>query len=171
MQRGGYTCGTDIDFSEDVHPNFVRMGSRVKIRAGTMLFGSAEKPLVIGDDVYINARCVLQGGADQLTIGNRVSLAIGVVIHTDNGPNTSPLLQKLMPYPHTNAPVTIEDDVWLGDYVVVLPGVTIGHGSVVGAHSLVKTDVAPHTIVGGVPHRVLRELEDDRKNCHVCSLR
>lgn len=154
MQRGGYTCGSDVDLSEDVHPNFVEMGSRVKIRAGTILFGSSERPLKIGDDVYINAKCVLHGGSEKITIGNRVTLAIGVCIHSDSGPNTSPLLQKT--YPIKAAPVTIEDDVWIGDYAVIMPGVTIGHGSVVGAHSLVKDSVPPNSVAVGSPARVVK---------------
>ena len=108
-----------------MHPNHVAMGSRVKIRAGTILFGSAVAPIRIGDDVYINAKCVLHGGA-LLTIGDRVTLAIGVLVHTDSGPNTSPLLRAS--YPIVASPVTIGDDVWIGDYAVVLPGVTIGKG-------------------------------------------
>jgi maltose O-acetyltransferase len=156
MKRGGYKAGDDVDLSEDVHPNFVKLGDRVKIRTGTILFGSEREPLVIGDDAYINARCVLHGGAAKLSIGNRVTLAVGVVIHTDSGPNTSPLLQKS--YPIVAKPVTIEDDVWIGDYAVILPGVTIGRGSVVGAHSVVKNDVAPGTVVAGQPARVIKKL-------------
>jgi acetyltransferase-like isoleucine patch superfamily enzyme len=85
-----------------------------------------------------------------------VTLAVGVVIHTDSGPNTSPLLQKS--YPITASPVTIEDDVWICDYAVILPGVRIGKGSVVGAHSVVKSDVAPGTVVAGQPARLIKKL-------------
>ena len=156
MQRGGYACGTEVDLSEDVHPNFVVMGSRVKVRAGTILFGSKERPIEIGDDVFVGFHCVLQGGAEKLTIGKRVTLAYGVMVHTDSGPNTSPLLQKT--FPITAAPVTIEDDVWIGDYAVIMPGVTIGHGSVVGAHAFVTKNVAPHSVVVGAPAHSVRRL-------------
>jgi acetyltransferase-like isoleucine patch superfamily enzyme len=156
MKRGGYKAGHDFDPSEDVIPNYSVIGDRVKIRTGAILFGSEREPLVIGDDVYINARCVLHGGAARLSIGNRVTLAVGVVIHTDSGPNTSPLLQKS--YPITASPVTIEDDVWICDYAVILPGVRIGKGSVVGAHSVVKSDVAPGTVVAGQPARLIKKL-------------
>lgn len=156
MQRGGYTCGSDADLSEDVHPNYVKMGSRVKIRVGTILFGSAGRELEIGDDVYINARCYLQGGAAKIKIGSRVTLAVGVAVHSDSGPNTSPTLQRH--YPITAADVTIEDDVWIGDYAVILPGVTIGKGSVVGAHAVVKTDVPSDSVVAGQPAKVVKTL-------------
>lgn len=166
MDRGGYTCGADVDLSDDVHPNYVRMGSRVKIRTGTKLWGSPEFVLEMGDDIYIGHQNLLLCGAEKLTIGNRVTIAHGVKIHTDTFPNTSPLLQKH--YPVTKGPVTVEDDVWVCDNVVVLPNVRIGHGSVVAACSLVREDVQPHTVVGGVPHKVLKELADDRASCATC---
>lgn len=156
MKRGGYKAGNDVDLSEDVHPNFAKLGDRVRIRPGTILFGSEQYILTIGDDVYINARCVIHGGSARIKIGNRVTLAVGVVIHSDSGPNTSPLLQKS--YPIVAKPVTIEDDVWIGDYAVILPGVRIGKGSVVGANSVVKRDVAPGTVVAGQPARLIKKL-------------
>lgn len=54
------------------------------------------------------------------------------------------------------APVTICDHVWLGTRVTVLKGVTVGEGAVVAAGSVVTRDVPPHTLVGGVPARVIR---------------
>lgn len=156
MQRGGYTCGSDVDLSEDVHPNHVTMGSRVKIRAGSILFGAPGREVEIGNDVFMSVRCFIQGGAAKVKIGNRVTLATGVAIHSDSGPNTSELLQKH--YPITAADVTIEDDVWIGDYAVILPGVTIGKGSVVGSHAVVKENVPPNSVVVGQPARVVKTL-------------
>jgi acetyltransferase-like isoleucine patch superfamily enzyme len=55
-------------------------------------------------------------------------------------------------------PITIGDNVWLASRVVIMPGVTIGSGSVVGAGSVVVGDIAPRTLVAGVPAKVIREL-------------
>jgi maltose O-acetyltransferase len=52
--------------------------------------------------------------------------------------------------------VIIEDDVWIGIRVIVLPGVKIGKGSIVGAGAVVTKDVPPWTIVGGVPAKVIK---------------
>ncbi len=56
-------------------------------------------------------------------------------------------------------PVVLEDDVWLGARVTVLPGAHIGRGAVIGAHSVVRGDIPPHTLAAGVPARVIRRLE------------
>ncbi len=60
------------------------------------------------------------------------------------------------------APITVEDRVWIGANAVVLQGVTIGEGAVVAAGSVVTKDVAPYTLVGGLPARVIRALDDPR---------
>ncbi len=55
-------------------------------------------------------------------------------------------------------PVTIEDNVWLGARVIVMPGVTIGRDSVIGAGSVVTADVPPRTVAAGVPAKVVKAL-------------
>ncbi len=54
-------------------------------------------------------------------------------------------------------PVTIGHDTWIGHGATILPGVTVGNGSVIGAGAVVSKDVAPYTIVGGVPAKLIRE--------------
>ncbi len=53
-------------------------------------------------------------------------------------------------------PVTIEDDCWLGSRVTIMPGVTLGHGCVVGAGAVVTRDVPPCAVVGGVPAKIIK---------------
>jgi acetyltransferase-like isoleucine patch superfamily enzyme len=56
--------------------------------------------------------------------------------------------------------VVIEDDVWLARQVVVLPGTTIGRGTVVGAGSVVKGEIPAWVVVSGVPAKVVREISE-----------
>lgn len=58
-------------------------------------------------------------------------------------------------------PITIEDNVWFGGNVTVTPGVTIGHDSVIGAGSVVTTNIPPGVIAAGVPCRVIREITEN----------
>ncbi|HUD90659.1 acyltransferase [Sphingobium sp.] len=60
----------------------------------------------------------------------------------------------------TTAPIVVEDHVWIGTGAIILPGVTIGRGAVVAAGAVVHRDVAPMTLVGGVPARFIRMVED-----------
>lgn len=64
------------------------------------------------------------------------------------------------------APVVVEDDVWLGRMAAVLPGVRVGRGAVVASGAVVTTDVAPFTLVGGVPARPLRDLTPFPEGVH-----
>jgi acetyltransferase-like isoleucine patch superfamily enzyme len=61
-------------------------------------------------------------------------------------------------------PISIGRNVWIGFDCVVLPGVTIGDGSIVGARSVVTEDVPPLTTVAGNPARVIRKIENDEVN-------
>ena len=55
-------------------------------------------------------------------------------------------------------PVVIEDDIWIGANAVILPGVTIGHHTVVAAGAVVTKDVPPHSLVAGVPAKIIKQL-------------
>jgi acetyltransferase-like isoleucine patch superfamily enzyme len=71
--------------------------------------------------------------------------------------------QRRPAVPTTARPIRIERNVWIGFDCCILPGVTIGEGSIVGARSVVTQDVPPYTIVAGNPARVIRRLEQTRR--------
>jgi galactoside O-acetyltransferase len=64
-------------------------------------------------------------------------------------------------YGRFSEPIVIEDKVWIGSNVVVLPGVRIGYGSVIGAGSVVSRSIPPMTVAVGTPCRVLRPITDE----------
>ncbi len=69
-----------------------------------------------------------------------------------------------------NAPVVIEDDVWLGSNAVVLPGCRVGRGAVVAAGAVVTRDVGPYEIVAGVPARVIRRRFDEQRAARLAAI-
>lgn len=94
------------------------------------------------------------GFAIFLTLGfiNALNMTDGV---TSNHDVETPLT--------VNAPIVLEDEVWIGAGATLLPGVRVGQGSVVAAGAVVNRDVPPFTVVGGVPARVLKELDLSKK--------
>lgn len=90
-----------------------------------------------------------------LTIGNNVSIAGEVRIYTMEHDIESPDFTEI------GAPVVIEDYVVVGTRVTILPGVTVGKGAVVGSGAVVTKDVAPYTVVGGVPAQFIRNRSRD----------
>jgi maltose O-acetyltransferase len=102
--------------------------------------------ITIGRWSIINQQCCLDGRGG-LTIGDNVSISPGVWILTDSHDMEDPLFREAL------APVRIGNNVWVGSRATILPGVTVGEGAVVAAGAVVAGDVAPYTVVGGVPAR------------------
>lgn len=110
----------------------------------------APSRVTIGAHTVIN-RQVLLDGRSGLTIGDNVSISEGAVILTlEHDPN-SPTFEN------RGAPVTIHNRVFIGMQALILPGITIGEGAVVAARAVVTHDVAPYTIVAGIPARPIGE--------------
>lgn len=111
----------------------------------------------IGDDFFGNVNLTFVDDIE-IRIGNGVMIAPSVTLTTTGHP-VHPDLR--VDFRRFSAPIVIEDKVWIGSNVVVLPGVTIGYGSVIGAGSVVTRDIPPMTVAVGVPCRALRQITDD----------
>jgi maltose O-acetyltransferase len=127
---------------------------RMELGAGSVLRGiptAVELATGPGGHLVIGRRAIINSGASicaygKLVIGDRALIGPHVMI---NDTSFHDLYERdVRPDPLT---VTIGDDVWIGAKASILPGVTIGRGAVVAAHALVQRDVAPFTIVSGVP--------------------
>jgi maltose O-acetyltransferase len=108
--------------------------------------GALQDRLSIGRDCYFNVGCHLELEAS-ITIGDRVGLGHDVMILTSSHAIGSH--ERRAELALRREPVTIEDGAWLGARVVVLPGVTIGAGTVVAAGTVVTRDVPPDTLLAG----------------------
>ena len=136
-----------------VRPRVLRGVDRIHIGSGCAINEGAwlqvedgGGPLVLGDEVYLGHDVHLHS-LDPVTIGDRCVLADGVFIaSSDHARNDRSAT-------HGTGPITIGDDVFIGQRAVVLGGVTIGSGATIGAHAVVTRDVAPGQVVAGVPAR------------------
>ena len=110
------------------------------------------KNTIVGERTFINAGCKFQdqGG---IYIGNDCLLGHNATLCTINHAQ-DPDRRGDMEF----HPIHIEDKVWLGANVTILPGVTIGEGAIVAAGAVVTKDVPPRTIVGGIRAKVIKKI-------------
>ena len=128
--------------------------------AGPIQLGMTGNPcrnIKIGAGCFLNSPLFIDAAAP-VTIGNGVSVGHHVVIITSGHALGTP---EFRAGPLQAAPVTIEDGAWIAAGVTLLPGVTIGRGAVVAAGAVVTKDVAPNTLVGGIPAKLIRALDVD----------
>lgn len=123
---------------------------RVRMRMPVVIYDPER--LEFGDQIDIGEFTHIRANGG-LRIGNRVLIAAHVTITTREHPVELPRWSITK-----DAPVTIEDDVWIGAGAVVLPGVTIGRGAVVAAGAVVTASVDPFTVVAGVPARPIKTI-------------
>ena len=112
-----------------------------------------------GNNVYANFNLTLVDDTD-IFVGDNVMFGPNVIIATAGHPVDPPLREKVAQF---NIPVRIGKNVWIGAGAIVLPGVTIGDHSVIGAGSVVTKDIPPNVVAVGNPCRVLREINDRDK--------
>jgi len=109
--------------------------------------------ITLGDHVTINPGCILAGKGG-LSIGSNAMIGAGTKIvttaHVTTRTDISMRLQGM-----TSTPITIEEDVWFGFDVIVLPGVVIRKGCVIGAGSVVTDEIPEYSIAAGAPARVI----------------
>lgn len=159
LGRGSY-----LDEGVYIHacPGGVTIGENSLVMHGAVLHvynfrGIPHSGIRIGRDSLIGEYSVIRGQGG-VTIGDRVYTSpmtqIIAVNHVFDDPQRPFIDQGI-----TAQGIVIEDDVWLGANVVVTDGVRVGRGSVVAAGAVVTRDVPAHTVVAGVPARVIRSID------------
>lgn len=120
------------------------------------IYISDARDIEIGNFVRINENVFLQGN---IKIGDYVMIAPGVSIYTKTHNYHDINTPMVLSGESKTKKVIIENDVWIGRNAVVMPGVKIGRGSIIGANAIVNKSVAPNSIMGGVPARLIRKRE------------
>jgi acetyltransferase-like isoleucine patch superfamily enzyme len=170
-------CGVRIRFADHVRlgsnvyvdqgvylhacPQGIEIGDNSFVMHGSVLhvYNFRDLPhafIRIGRDSLIGEMNVLRGQGG-ITVGDRVYTAPLVqmlaVNHIYADPNRPMVEQGI-----TAEGIVVEDDVWIGAGAIITDGVCVGRGAVVAAGAVVTQDVPPHTVVGGVPARVLKHI-------------
>lgn len=128
----------------------------------------------IGTNVSINLNCTFID-CNRIIIGSNVLIA--PCVHLTTATHPIELAERLTPewsaesgeyFCRTYAlPIIIEDGCWIGANVVILPGVTIGHGSVIGAGSVVTKDIPPNVVAVGNPCKVIRNINQKQQKTQI----
>lgn len=112
--------------------------------------------LEIGDNFAMTGGSIC--AAEKITIRKNVAVGANCTIADTDFHPLIPELRRQHPQEASTAPITIEDDVFIGMNSLILKGVTIGKGSVIGAGSVVTKNVPPGVIAAGNPARVVRDI-------------
>lgn len=136
------------------HPENISIGSNVYIGHNAILKGYYKNEMKIGSNTWIGQGCFLHSGGG-IEIGEFAGIGPFVKIlthqHCEEAPN-KPLILCKQKYEK----VMIGDGCDIGIGAIILPGVTIGKNSIVGAGAVVVKDVAPYSVVAGSPARLIR---------------
>lgn len=138
-----------------------RFTSGVGLRIEALGENAHEPCIFIGSDVQVNDYVHIAASCS-VRIGNNVLIASKVFVsdhshgrysgnEPHDAPDTAPSVRHL-----SASPVCIEDNVWIGEFVSILPGVTIGRGSIIGSMSVVTKDIPPGCIAIGSPARIIK---------------
>lgn len=152
-------------------PEGVRIGHGATVYLGTMFDIGPHGRVSVGTYSLVNGAWIICDA--EIEIGDYALISWNVVLMDTYRVSLDPLarrreLERVPAHPlrritgETAArPIRIERNVWIGFDCCVLPGVTIGEGSIVGARSVVAGNVPPYTLVGGNPARVIRRIQND----------
>lgn len=164
------SCGKDFFIRPPLHmagSTYITIGNnfyagyRLRIEAIYDKYNGNNEPILsIGNNVSFNYDCHL-GCSNHIFIGDNVLFASRIFI-TDHYHGEIDYLSLATPpnkrQIYSKGPVIIEDNVWIGEGVAIMPNVTIGKNSIIGANSVVTSNIPENSVVGGIPARVIRTL-------------
>lgn len=151
--------GASIEIGKGVMLNSVNRGYHACLHSPVKLFAeNSGSRIAIGDNTRIHGACI--HARQSISVGRNCLIAANCNILDSSGHCLSfqDVDDRINTVGETH-PVVIEDSVWIGMNVIVLPGVRIGRGSVIAAGSVVTRDVPPMVLAGGIPARGIRTAE------------
>lgn len=131
------------------------MGTDVSIMSGFRYNNG--KYISIGNHIFINSHVELDACNGTIFLGDNVLVGQNTLITTGNHKYKNSKIPIIRQGFGRFNKVVIEDNVWIGAGVIILPNVTIGKGSVIGAGAVVTKDVQPLSIMGGVPAKIIKK--------------
>lgn len=152
-------CGQRVRFERNVRllrfPRLISLGDEVAVKEGAQLCPCNPRASIsvgarttVGHYTFIYASERIEIGADCM-----IAPFVYLVDSDHSIARDKPMNQQ----PNITAPIKIGNDVWIATGAKILRGVTVGDGAVIAAGAVVKDNVAPYTIVGGIPARVIGE--------------
>ena len=148
-----FSCYSHVVFMQNT-PGSIRIGDNFRVLRNCTLNTIENGQLEIGNNVYIGESTLISAYS-HIRIGNYVVMGQqNIIADLAHGFDRLDVPIRLQPW--IGKPITIEDDVWIASNCVILPGVTVGKGSVIGAGSVVTKDVVPYSVMVGNPARLLK---------------
>jgi acetyltransferase-like isoleucine patch superfamily enzyme len=111
---------------------------------------------VVGDSTYIGEQNNIRASGGRIIIGSNCLVSQQVSMIVANHEYNAGTIIKNQDWSESNNFIAIEDDVWIGAGVTILPGVTVGKGAIVAAGSVVTKDVESYSIVAGIPAKKIK---------------
>ena len=136
----------------------LELGAQVLTEPGVWITVGPEATVTIGEGTFLN-RNVMVAATDRVEIGAHCMFANGCFITDGNHRFDDPEVPVPWQGFTSKGPTVIGDNVWAGANVVFTSGVTVGERCVIGANSVVTTDIPPHSIAAGAPARVIKTIE------------
>ncbi len=146
------------------NPVNITIGTQFGMSPFCQLFAQGEKgdsEIIIGNNVALNYNVMINADCGgKISICDNVRIGPYTVMRAANH-KYSDISRPIYEQGHSPGVILIEEDVWLGAHVTVLPNVTIGKSSIIGAGSVVTKDIPPFSIATGIPAKVIRKRTSD----------
>lgn len=153
------SIGNGVEFRSGVEirvhgTSKILISDHVRIDRGVRLLSANKSTVKIGEKSRVSLYTVMNGG-DDITIGKKVLISGFVYLQTSMHKFSDPK-KPIQEQGYFHGPIILEDDVWLGAHVTVMPEVKICKGSIVGSNAVVTKTINSYKVFGGIPAKELK---------------